>query len=124
MYHYTYHTEKKTWYEALRECKLKGGNLASITSKEEQVKIVSGMPNWSDGGWWIGLHSDRTWRWVDGRTLAWANWFPGGPKDSTGCAGMQIRDSDKQCEWFDKECDAEYKYICKFQSKHGFFIIS
>ena len=94
-----------TWLEAQAAAKARGGQLASLTSQEENRFVWSliagkpgfwttslrpGKPDQTDAvGPWIGLFQQRHqaqepaggWRWVSGESFRYANWAPGKPNN-------------------------------------------
>ena len=81
--------EKLTWTEHNEYARASGGNLASITSAEdnEQVtRIAGGNVVWIGGirtGSGNGPGADH-WRWSDGRPWTYTNWHPGEPNNYGG----------------------------------------
>ncbi|KAJ7392023.1 chromatin-modulating protein mrc1 [Desmophyllum pertusum] len=70
--------EGQTWAQNRATCKVKGGDLVSIETKEEwkfirdqiQKKCI-GQPN----EWHIGLkNGDNGWKWVNGKPLTFCKW--------------------------------------------------
>ena len=81
--------EKLTWTEHNEYARASGGNLASITSAEdnEQVtRIAGGNAVWIGGirtGSGNGPGADH-WHWSDGRPWTYTNWHHGEPNNSGG----------------------------------------
>ncbi len=73
-----------TWEEANRECVLKGGHLATITSKEEEKKIIAkaeatGLERlWIGGYTTVGYNDFITGHWVTGEQWGYENWYTDG----------------------------------------------
>ena len=120
-YRYTFHTEEKTWNEAQKTCTLNGGNLATITSQEEQNIIMAGVE--TNKQWWIGVkvkEADRiTLYLADGQTsLTWSNWKLGEPNSfSEGDSCVRMRIQDNVWKWSDSFCFRKYGFICR--QKYG-----
>lgn len=91
-----------TWLESREAAKSKGGYLASLTTKQENLfvwSLIAGKPQfWAssihDGksdavGPWIGLFQQRHqiqepgggWGWVSAEPFSYANWAPGKPNN-------------------------------------------
>uniref|UniRef100_A0A3Q3MC86 C-type lectin domain-containing protein n=1 Tax=Labrus bergylta TaxID=56723 RepID=A0A3Q3MC86_9LABR len=68
---------EKTWPEAQRDCRFRGGDLVSIHSVEDQT---------STDELWIGLNDRKTEKlfdWVDHSTVSFTSWEFGEPAVST-----------------------------------------
>ena len=76
-----------TWPQCDVAAKAKGGNLATIRSKEENDWILStfrGQAN-SSNGFWIGMRLQNSlWGWASGDVSAFRNWNPGEPNEPAG----------------------------------------
>ena len=78
--------EELTWNEHSDRAQVMGGNLASITSAEENeqvTRISGGKPVWIGGvrkGSGNGPGADH-WHWDDGRPWSYTNWHPGEPNN-------------------------------------------
>ncbi|XP_073438361.1 macrophage mannose receptor 1-like [Dendrobates tinctorius] len=111
----------KTWTEARDFCRTIGGDLLSITSKEEKVKVTSmlngGIFNCFYIGVWIGLmHSnlDEGFTWSDGSPLNYENWEYSKPDNSDEqdkCVAM----NSFWFSWHNVHCDLQFQWICKLQ---------
>ncbi len=76
-----------SWTQAKAAAEMKGGHLATITSKEENEWISSTMIAGLEGGLglWIGGTSEGTrgtWRWITGEPFTFASWNAGEPTNS------------------------------------------
>ncbi|XP_073532994.1 macrophage mannose receptor 1-like [Phyllobates terribilis] len=115
-----------TWTEARAFCKTIGGDLLSITSNVEQVKVELFLrkKNIYYGTFWIGLmHSnvDEGFTWSDGSPLNYEKWRYGRPDNS---------DEQKKCvalsgvyqymSWLNFHCDMPFEWICKLQKGKEF----
>ncbi|XP_023191646.1 macrophage mannose receptor 1-like [Xiphophorus maculatus] len=67
--------ENLTWLDARQRCKDMGGNLASISSRHEQVFLVSEMANTPNRDLWIGFRNSYSdgFYWTDGRPRSYVN---------------------------------------------------
>ena len=86
---YVFVPEEMSWNEHSQRAQVMGGNLASITSAEENeqvTRISGGKPVWIGGirkGSGNGPNADH-WYWSDGRPWSYTNWHPGEPNNSGG----------------------------------------
>ena len=104
------------WDDAQSSCVIWGGNLASITSQQENDFLHLRTP-YSAINCWIGLTDrDRTngdYTWIDGEQFIYNNWTSGAPVNTTSddCARAKINGS---AEWNSFNCSNTTScYICK-----------
>ena len=69
-YGYTFNTNLLSWESARVACQKEGGDLASVSSQQDQVAITSNDMLKREGTsaqWWIGLSQDNAlrWKWSD-----------------------------------------------------------
>ncbi|XP_013391214.1 snaclec B9 [Lingula anatina] len=111
------------WIEAKGICENEGGNLAVITSAEEQAFIVDLLksPHVPEGnyGFYIGLSrpANGAWAWVTEEPYEFKDWYGPNPDfrmDKDAC--VQIGVVDKQ--WRDTTCSLTRRYICEFPRIH------
>ncbi|XP_041867605.1 C-type lectin domain family 4 member E-like isoform X1 [Melanotaenia boesemani] len=126
---YYFNTTKSSWKDSRDGCKLKGGHLVKIDSREEQkfleARLREKMEEAEDK-FWIGLRDSEEegrWLWVDGSSLDtclkfWNgkepdNWKGENP-DGEDCVRMGEKEgaADLKC-WFDKSCNVPHKSICE-----------
>ncbi|XP_041867609.1 hepatic lectin-like isoform X2 [Melanotaenia boesemani] len=126
---YYFTTTKSSWKDSRDGCKLKGGDLVKIDSREEQefleARLREKMEEAQDK-FWIGLtdsEEEGRWLWVDGSSLDtrlnfWNsnepdNWTGENP-DGEDCVRMGEKggSADLKC-WFDRVCSDPYKSICE-----------
>ena len=74
---------------AIAQCKQRGGQLASLHSKEdlEEARRVADSNSLSQRGAWLGATFDETqgkWRWLDGSPWDWEDWDVGQPNRTCG----------------------------------------
>lgn len=71
---YIYISKLKNWYEAQTYCRENYKDLATITSNEEQQRLInSPLVDWSVG--WIGLNKPTsTWKWSDREPTNYVHW--------------------------------------------------
>ncbi|XP_026229722.1 macrophage mannose receptor 1-like isoform X2 [Anabas testudineus] len=124
---------KETWERARAQCKAKGGNLASILSRHEQVFLSMEMAKAPTTDLWIGLHNIRGYQfyWTDGRPNRYNNW--GSDRrdvvihdhfryhhhlhsiyedEEKGCAVMNTEPKIGIGKWIAKSCNDTNGYIC------------
>ncbi|XP_041867593.1 C-type lectin domain family 7 member A-like [Melanotaenia boesemani] len=126
---YYFNTTKSSWNDSRDGCKLKGGDLVKIDSREEQkfleARLREKMEEAEDK-FWIGLtdsEEEGRWLWVDGSSLdtCLSFWsinepdnFEGENPDGEDCARMGEKGgaADLKC-WFDRNCNVPQKSICE-----------
>ncbi|KAM9339824.1 galactose-specific lectin nattectin-like [Symphorus nematophorus] len=126
---YYFSSNESNWLAARHECRLQGGDLVQIDSREEQsfleCKLREKMKEAEDK-FWIGLtdsQKEGTWLWVDGSPLneSLTFWNPREPdnwigRDADGedCArmGEKAGAADLKC-WFDQYCIKPQRHICE-----------
>ncbi|XP_015780288.1 PREDICTED: perlucin-like protein [Acropora digitifera] len=102
----------KEWSAARRNCLKFGGDLAKITSNDENqfVSNLIGNQTYTTGlGVWIGLHrkADTKFYWTDGTLLAgYNNWGAGEPNSPSTekCTHLYGKSSSRRGKWNDIEC--------------------
>jgi len=77
--HFTFHEEKLTWMGARMDCMMRGGNLASIHSDEENAEVYAITGGDHDA--WIGLFEadEHVWMWADGSLFDYDKWHTDTP---------------------------------------------
>ena len=106
--------EKLNWNDARAKCQLNGGDLISITSKQEEEKIKSLLSGYlADKSFWCGLNDkvvEGRFVWSDGSEYSYQNWAEGEPNDQRGedCAVIK-----PGMEWNDLGCEYKQYFICK-----------
>ena len=113
----------KSWHEAENYCRVRGANLASVTSEEMFEELKKRMKL---GELWIGLqdpHRNGSWMWSDGSPFELEKWFEGEPSDlgKEYCGEMQKRRS-KETGWNNRRCGAEVSWICSRKTCREFFL--
>eukprot|EP01061_Rhynchopus_euleeides_P033951 TRINITY_DN5753_c0_g1_i1.p1 TRINITY_DN5753_c0_g1~~TRINITY_DN5753_c0_g1_i1.p1 ORF type:complete len:460 (+),score=68.02 TRINITY_DN5753_c0_g1_i1:53-1432(+) len=95
---------RMSWFEAEASCRLKGGNLATVTTSEMASILRDASPNA-----WIGGAHDEEWTWSTGMPL--------NTSDLLGLVGMRMfpeqtcltaRSSDS--------CNMPHSYVCQWRS--------
>ena len=104
--YYKLFTTEKSWSNARSDCTSTGGELASITSLDENNFIQSFfiLKGTTSRAWIGGRSSDgNTWTWKDGTTWSYEKWNSNegtdGGKTSLGAAGGSWNDEDGTALW-------------------------
>ena len=106
---YKLHEEKKSWAEAETHCKSKGGQLASIHSREEQTlaeTVADGNKTWLGGQRQVG----KKWHWSDQSLWSFSNWEYGAGTSSTNGRCLRMQSSG---EWYDELGWPERYFLCQ-----------
>ncbi|XP_041867597.1 type-2 ice-structuring protein-like isoform X2 [Melanotaenia boesemani] len=129
---YYFTTTKSSWKDSRDGCKLNGGDLVKIDSREEQIFLEARLREKmeeAEDKFWIGLtdsEEEGRWLWVDGSSLDtclkfWNGNEPDDWKGNNGtnpdgedCVRMGEKGgaADLKC-WFDKSCNVPHKSICE-----------
>ena len=108
-YSYYMSQDSKTYTQAQDDCRLFGGEIASIFSRDEELHILS---LYASSEYWIGYKmakSEKSFAWSNGAFSSYNN-FRNGEGRKFGCAVMTKNG------WISKPCGTTMKYICKFTS--------
>ncbi|XP_023930930.1 macrophage mannose receptor 1-like [Lingula anatina] len=112
---YQINTNSLSWSEAQLQCKHNGGEMASITSLQEQQHIAARIRAIPDTKYfWIGgnaLWRDYGWVWNDGASMAFLNWEAGRPHYAKNADCMEM--DALSGVWRDENCHNRRGYICK-----------
>ena len=112
------------WYDAQSNCVMWGGNLASITSEDEDTLLFLRTPYRADDCW-IGLTNTNTnngaYYWIDGEMVNYDMWTSGAPNNianTDDCARNKVTGMNK---WNNYNCiNLTNCYICKRNSSAQF----
>jgi len=111
-------TEARIFNYAERFCEISSAHLISVTSEDENDKIINlvekfiGQPGKIKI--WLGmerLSSDSKLHWIDNEPITYENWAPGEP-DQTGACVQMIHKG----WWEDTSCEQQLAFICKKDS--------
>lgn len=112
----------RTWDEARAFCERNNGQLAVITSAEEQQCVEAALRrvNVPAVGAWIGMREHETeanWSWAGGAPLAYSRWLQGEPNNDSGgptdCAHVW---RDQGYQWNDIPCTrTDPTFVCRMQ---------
>ena len=106
---FTYHTTEKIQSEAESDCRKEGGNLASVTSEEENL-MVAKVADYN-GIWLGGRRELGEWTWSDNSTWGYT-------KSRYGISrGGDCLYYSNEAEWSPAECDWIYPFICQRRIK-------
>ncbi|XP_069815127.1 macrophage mannose receptor 1-like isoform X2 [Dendropsophus ebraccatus] len=111
--------EKRTWLEARDFCRTVGGDLLSITSREDETTVFSLMGISRPKPTWIGLvlnNLDEGFTWSDGTPLNYKNWYFMEPNNLNGeeFCGMLYKNGHSN-GWNDIACDHLFPWVCKLK---------
>ncbi|XP_021244970.1 macrophage mannose receptor 1-like [Numida meleagris] len=120
-----------TWHAARNNCINFGGNLATISKKENQAFLMSLLKNTATDAW-IGLNDinhEHTYLWTDGSPVYYTNWAKGSRSyySKDDCVYMKKNPIEQAGKWKDEDCKTSKSYICqkntdpKLQSSQAMF---
>ncbi|XP_067030950.1 lactose-binding lectin l-2-like [Acropora muricata] len=109
------------WSAARRNCLKFGGDLAKITSNDENQFLYNLIGNQTDTpalGVWLGLHrkADDKFYWTDGTLLAgYSKWVPGEPNNPSTerCGHLLGKSYSRRQHWNDTSCKKTGSYLAK-----------
>ena len=107
-------TEKLNWQDARQRCQEYFGDLASITSKQEEelyTKVLVGFSYAEE--FWIGLNdidNEGKFVWSDGRNYNYTSWSDGEPNNylNEDCTILS-----RSLKWNDGLCHYRFYSICR-----------
>uniref|UniRef100_A0A8C2SXV2 Macrophage mannose receptor 1-like n=1 Tax=Coturnix japonica TaxID=93934 RepID=A0A8C2SXV2_COTJA len=106
-----------TWHAARNNCISFGGNLATISKKENQAFLMSLLKNTATDAW-IGLNDinqEHVYLWTDGSPVYYTNWAKGSRSyySKDDCVYMKKNPIEQAGKWKDEDCKASKSYICQ-----------
>ncbi|NXL83123.1 MRC1 protein, partial [Alectura lathami] len=106
-----------TWHAARNNCIDFGGNLATISKKENQAFLMSLLKNAATDAW-IGLNDinqEHMYLWTDGSPVYYTNWAKGSRSyySKDDCVYMKKNPVEQAGKWKDEECKTSKSYICQ-----------
>ncbi|XP_070552196.1 C-type mannose receptor 2-like isoform X2 [Ptychodera flava] len=116
------------WSEAMFDCSLRGGTLASIRDSVTQTFLTrTALKTGSKTGWYFGLNDiavEGQYEYPDGSQLtqsSFTKYADGEPNDDkeTSDNDCTILSYDSNCFWNDVSCNKEYNYICELGNAPG-----
>lgn len=102
----------ETWEGARRTCEIEGGDIATISNKEEQRFVTDEVGICSHT--WFGLsHTNQGYFWNDGSNSTYRNWkeeltYSDVQKQTLNCAAI-----DPEGNWYNFHCSNKFYFICK-----------
>lgn len=115
-HHYELFNNNTDWLEDKKYCEGLGGHLAVITSQKENNFLYKYIQSKDcDNAYFGAVRQGNDWKWVDGKTLSYANWADGEPNDQDDdeCYGMffyQYPDGT----WNDGTGTDDYPFLCEW----------
>uniref|UniRef100_A0A667X6X6 Mannose receptor, C type 1b n=1 Tax=Myripristis murdjan TaxID=586833 RepID=A0A667X6X6_9TELE len=109
--------DKKTWSQALTECRKDGGELARVDNVEDKSFFISQI-GYATDELWIGLNDKKTeglFDWSDHSTVTFTSWESGEPTasaDQEDCVLMK----GENANWSDRRCEEKHGFICMKKS--------
>ena len=103
-----------TWDGCKAEAERRGGNLAAITSDDEQKDIESLLVKGKY--YWVGGYRDPDdvpYKWVTGERMNYTNWAGNYPQ--RGTRNRIILSPQYSWKWVDYANSTQYKYNCIFE---------
>lgn len=112
-------TAKKTYAEAVEECKKHNGFLALPTKSQEHSHLAQKTRQNTDKQTWIGInHLTGAWTYADGSTMtSYGRWsgLSTATAPSTNTNGDCVFiDDDNRGKWTNGECTNKYPYLCEY----------
>ncbi|XP_068091671.1 macrophage mannose receptor 1-like isoform X2 [Hyperolius riggenbachi] len=112
--------DKRTWYEARDFCRAIGGDLLSISGRDEEQAISTLMRQSSiyRHVFWVGLLNsdpDEGFQWSDGTAFSYENWGYGEPNNYQGLELCGEVNTDYRLSWNDRHCETPQDWICKLR---------
>ena len=113
---------KKSWHNAKKDSKEKGGYLVSIGDVSENEFVVSliqkaaSKRNEKNPNVWIGLNNDNDnneWKWESGEPFQYTNWRSNDPNNWRGWESSVCMNynSNEIGQWFDISSDLKTYYV-------------
>ncbi|KAM9454754.1 putative C-type lectin domain family 20 member A [Clarias gariepinus] len=122
LHNYTLIKSSKTWSLAQDYCRTFFGDLATIVSNDDWVKVMALAKATATSQAWIGLYNDvNSWRWsfhnISLITAGFSNWYSSQPDNNIGKESCAVIDTGGQ--WWDFPCANLYPFICYNGSYSG-----
>jgi hypothetical protein len=106
-----------TWEQSQHLCSAAGGNLAVLSTPEENQAIADALgvrPTQATGSVWLGLNDraqEGDFRWISGEPLGETAWRAGEPNNSGNEDCIEWSPGDGL--WNDLRCDAQLGSLCE-----------
>ncbi|XP_073772857.1 C-type mannose receptor 2-like [Danio rerio] len=105
-------SEPKSWTEALKLCRDRYVDFASLTSNMEQQTAENKIESAQSGYVWIGLNFLMgSWIWVNGDNVRYENWVTGGKLQcpvAQRCGALNVANG----MWEARSCDERLQFLC------------
>lgn len=111
-------TINRNWFVAREVCQSYGKVLLEIHSPKENAEAQAILEKHKLKEAWIGandLAMDDDFKWTSGQRILNEFWAPGSYDDKGGsqdCVSI-VNQQDHSHNWFDRECDNKYPFICQ-----------
>lgn len=111
-----------TWQEAKADAEQRGGHLATITSEEEMVYVISVLPNPLPAvQYWLGGTDEGhegIWVWITGEPWSYTSWNSGEPNNASGNEN-HLAGVGQTILWNDTEAPSPYLLEIDYCSPHA-----
>jgi hypothetical protein len=102
------------WEAARAECLIRGGDLVTVDSSDEQSWLDAQFTLRDKGSWWLGMSNPvgRSWSWANGSDYESDKWNPRFAPTATTtrhCASYRWSTSD----WFAEDCATAHPFVCE-----------
>ncbi|XP_071126788.1 uncharacterized protein [Mytilus edulis] len=110
-----------SWLNARQDCRIMGGDLATVNSQAEQDLVYSIMSNKGASDVWIGLNDQQEqnfFEWINGEVTMYTNWNVNQPANTNSANENCVMINQTDGGWQDQNCDEPHQYLC-MQAKSG-----
>ncbi|KAG9476571.1 hypothetical protein GDO78_003227 [Eleutherodactylus coqui] len=113
-------SEKLSWFDAKNFCKTIGGDLASISDRDEHQALWTMLLHAGvyRTAFWVGLlksNVDEGFEWSDGSPMNYENWAYGEPNNYQELEHCGEVNTDHRLSWNDRHCDSPQDWICEIR---------
>lgn len=121
---YEFYDNVVTWEQANEICKLKGGNLVTVTTNLENILIQETAKELSLKYIWLcgtDEETESTWKWVSNEDFSYTNWLEGEPNNAIDSENYleMIVESGKWNDVFNnngKPYEISYGFVCEYDN--------
>lgn len=122
-----FHSEKKTWIDALEYCRENKSSLLEFTSQSVDCikNLLSQNNSGSQAGAWIGLErsifgNNPKWQWISGLQVNYSMRNSSFPVNSlNNHCGKIIVTEKQEIKWLDENCHKQLPFICQSKLPGG-----
>ncbi|CAI5788830.1 Uncharacterized protein PODLI_1B041026 [Podarcis lilfordi] len=112
--------DKKSWADSQSFCRAMGGELASISSSQEERSLQRYLSDqgFSSSHFWLGLNLQSPtegFSWSDGSPLGYTNWEYGEPNNYNEIEHCGELNANYRMRWNDIHCEDLYNWICQIK---------